>query len=185
MEPTRQPARALAGLLLALLALDAHADPKAGEAKAQLCLLCHKPESGMPLLEAQPATYLVAATVAYQQGRRSDPQMQANVRRLSARDVADIADYFAAQAPPAGRAAAPHAGRSAAGEARLRELQCGSCHQPDYIGRGLVPRLAGQASGYLASQIEAYVAGRRKHPAAAMPAAAEIDAIAGHLAALR
>lgn len=173
-------------LLLGLLSLDATADPKAGEAKAQLCLLCHKPERpGVPLLEAQPAKYLVAATTAFQKGVRSDQQMQANVARLSARDVRGIADYFAAR--PATRHQEAGTGDAAVGEARVRELGCASCHQPDYAGRDLVPRLAGQSRSYLAGQLEAFATGRRVHPAAAMPAKGtnDIEAIASHLAMLR
>jgi cytochrome c553 len=55
----------LAGLLLPV---QSFADAKAGEKKAQLCLLCHKVSnaiasgSAMPLLEAQPARYLYLRT---------------------------------------------------------------------------------------------------------------------------
>ena len=64
---------------------DALADAKAGEKKAQLCLLCHKPGNVMahaPLLEAQPAKYLVIATTDYKTGKRPDSVMKANVANL-------------------------------------------------------------------------------------------------------
>ena len=73
-------------LLLAVVSFDAAADAKAGEKEAQLCLLCHKAGNVMaaPLLEAQPAKYLIAATTAYKTGKRPDVTMQTNVARLSA-----------------------------------------------------------------------------------------------------
>jgi cytochrome c553 len=57
-----------------LIPIDTLADTKAGEKKAQLCLLCHKPANVMasaPLLEAQPAKYLVQATTEIQDGQEA------------------------------------------------------------------------------------------------------------------
>jgi cytochrome c553 len=179
--------RALIVLALAFLPLGGVAGQSAGEAKAQLCLLCHRPQrDGVPLLEAQPSQYLVAAIMAYQAGSRRDPQMQPNVERLSSKDIAQIADYFASQAPIA-RLQAVDAGEVAQGERRVAELRCATCHQPTFHGRDRVPRLAGQARGYLASQLEAFSAGRRVHPLAEMPGngAAEIDSVASYLATLK
>ena len=176
-------------LVLAALSFDAAADAKAGEKKAQLCLLCHKPGNVMaaaPLLEAQPAKYLVAATTAYKTGKRPDPVMQTNVAKLSARDIADISDYFASKAPIAsGRTA--DAAKVAAGETKTRELQCATCHQGNYSGIDLVPRLAGQTAGYLIAQLEAFASGRRTHPTASMPSASSGDAenVASYLSTLR
>ena len=53
----------------------------------------------MPLLEGKPAADLVAAITDFKTGKRISPAMQPNVERLSARDIADIAAYFAAAAP--------------------------------------------------------------------------------------
>ena len=69
-----------------LISTDALADANAGEKKAQLCLLCHKPGNAMglaPLLEAQPSKYLVQATTEYQTDNRPDPFMKSNVADLS------------------------------------------------------------------------------------------------------
>ena len=158
--------RAIVLAVLAAASLDAFADSKAGEKKAQLCLLCHKPSNVMaaaPLLEAQPAKYLVAATTAYKSGKRPDPVMQTNVAKLSARDIGDIADYFASRPPVKGVYTADVT-NAAAGEARMTELKCAACHGPAFAGADLVPRLAGQTTGYLVSQLEAFASGRRPHP---------------------
>lgn len=127
-----------------------------------------------PLLEAQPAKYLVAAINAYKTGVRPDPVMQTNVAKLSTRDIGDIADYFASR--PAIAAVYPiDASKVAAGATRLGQLNCGTCHQPTFYGSDVVPRLAGQITGYLMQQLEAFAGGRRMHPPAEMPASTGDD----------
>lgn len=176
-------------LVLAALSFDAVADAKAGAKKAQLCLLCHKPGNvvaAVPLLEAQPAKYLVAATTAYKTGKRPDPAMQTNVARLSARDIADIADYFASKAPITSAPTAD-AAKVAAGETRAKELKCATCHQATYSGIDLVPRLAGQSPGYLIAQFEAFASGRRVHPPSDLPSTSggDVENMASYLSTLR
>jgi cytochrome c553 len=164
------------------------ADAKAGEKKAQLCLLCHKPANGsVPVLEGQPAKYLVAATTAYKTGKRTDSarQMQPNVATLSARDIADIAGYFATRPLVVGDLAI-NAQTIANGERRVQDLNCRTCHGAALSGNELVPRLAGQSPGYLVKQLEAFAAARRTHPAAEMPSGqAEIEAVSDYLASLK
>lgn len=156
-------------IILGLLtSIDAVADARAGEKKAQLCLICHKP--GMPnalapLLEAQPAKYLVRAINEYKTGKRSDPGllMKTNVGSLSARDIRDIADYFSSR-PPLTGVYVTDPDKVAAGEKRVAELKCGSCHGQNFAGSEAIPRLAGQTPGYLVRQLEAFAEGRRTHP---------------------
>jgi cytochrome c553 len=158
--------RALVVLLLLSMPFDGRADAKVGEKKAQLCLLCHKPGNAMasaPLLEAQPAKYLVAATAEYKTGKRPDPVMKTNVASLLARDIKDIADYFASRPPIIGAFPTDPA-KVAVGAKRVAEVKCASCHGASFAGTDAVPRLAGQTTGYLISQLEAFAAGRRSHP---------------------
>jgi len=156
-----------------LASIDAVADARAGEKKAQLCLTCHKP--GMPnalapLLEAQPAKYLVQAIDEYKTGKRSDPGllMKTNVGSLPARDIRDIADYFASR-PPLTGVYVTDSDKVAAGEKRVADLKCGSCHGQTFAGSAAVPRLAGQAPGYLMRQLDAFAEGRRPHPPSETP----------------
>ena len=90
-------------LALACASNDALADARAGEKKAQLCVLCHRTGtifgSGIPLLEGRPKQSLVADITDFKTGRRRSPAMDPNVERLSPRDIGDIAEYFAAKAP--------------------------------------------------------------------------------------
>jgi cytochrome c553 len=178
--------------VLALLApLDAGADAKAGEKKAQLCLTCHKPRSPMamaPLLEAQPARYLVKAMDDYKTGKRSDPGlvMKTNVGSLSTRDIKDVADYFASQPGPRG-AYATDPDKAATGKARIADSKCGSCHGASFTGSESVPRLAGQTPGYIARQLEAFAEGRRSHPPTETPfdRIGDFQAVAHYFAATR
>jgi cytochrome c553 len=92
-------------LALATAASDARAEARAGEKKAQLCLLCHRAGtqfgSGIALLEGRSKDSLVKDITDFKAGRRRSPAMDPNVERLTARDIEDIADYFSAQAAPA------------------------------------------------------------------------------------
>jgi cytochrome c553 len=179
-----------ASILLGLLiSTHAFADAKAGEKKAQLCLLCHKPGNPMaaaPLLEAQPSKYLVQATTEYKTGKRPDPVMKANVANVSARDIKDIADYFASRPPVTGVYSTDPA-KVQIGEKRVAELKCASCHGPSFAGAEAVPRLAGQTTGYLVSQLEAFAAGRRSHPPVETPfdKLGDVEAIAHYFTAMR
>jgi cytochrome c553 len=88
--------------VLALAPAVASADAKAGEQKAQLCLLCHKPNNPaayVPTLEGQPWQYLYNQIKAYREERRRGDIMQTNVRSLTEVDIRDLADFFAAQTP--------------------------------------------------------------------------------------
>jgi len=155
----------LAGLLLPG---ESFADAKAGEKKAQLCLLCHKvanasaPMSTMPLLEAQPAKYLYLQTKAYKEKRRAEPAMQTNVANLSDRDMRDIADYLSAQRSPRADYQLDPA-KVTVGKTRAEELGCATCHLPTFYGAGEIPRLAGQTPGYLKAQLEVFGFGKRRH----------------------
>lgn len=156
-----------------LMSIDTLADAKAGEKKAWLCLTCHKLGDAMafaPLLDAQPSKYLVQAITEYKTGKRPDPTnlMKTNAASLSARDIRDLADYFASRPPVLGAYATDPA-KVAAGEKRVAALKCGSCHGQNFAGSESVPRLAGQTPVYLMRQLEAFAEGRRTHPPSETP----------------
>ena len=81
-------------------------DAKAAEAKVAMCIGCHAipgyrssyPEIySVPLLGGQNAGYVVAALQAYKKGDRKHPTMRSIAATLSDQDMADIAEYYAAQ----------------------------------------------------------------------------------------
>jgi cytochrome c553 len=176
-------------LLVSAASPDALADAKAGEKKAQLCLSCHKPaHAAVPLLDGQRESYLVGAITAYKTGQRSDSamQMRPNVASFSARDIADVAAWFASR--PAIPGAYPtDEVKSAAGGKSVQDASCASCHGATFAGEGVSPRLAGQSPLYLAQQLEAFAAARRAHPEAKVlfGAPMEFEAVAHYLASLK
>lgn len=180
-------------VLIFLVCIPVHAlsDPKAGEQKAQLCVLCHKeaPDKRfVPLLEAQPAGYLVASMVAFKSGQRKtfEVAMTVNLQNLSQADMQDIADYFAAREQPVvPRQLDPAV--IAAGDKIVAEMKCAGCHLPTFRGGGVTPRLAGQKPAYLIYQMEAFRDGRRTHPPG-MPVLKErsdMEKVASYLASVR
>jgi cytochrome c553 len=119
--------------------------------------------ANVPTLEGQTREYLYTQIKAYREKRRPDPVMQANVATLSDKDMRDIADYFASRKPVrASFQLDPQ--RIAKGESKVRELNCDTCHMPDFSGKKEVPRLAGVDPRYLGSQIIAFALSKRSHP---------------------
>ena len=144
----------------------AHADAKAGEKKAQLCLLCHRaenPPAYIPTLEGQTREYLLNQIKAFKERRRDNLAMQINTASLSVRDMRDIADYFASRKPVRGTFPLDEA-KASRGKARAAALKCAACHRDDYSGNKEVPRLAGVEPRYLAPQMIAFAEGKRAHP---------------------
>lgn len=165
------------------------ADVKSGEAKSFLCDLCHNTRSGgaAPLLQGQPAPYLVLQLQAFKDKRRAGV-MQTNASGMSTEDMRDIADYFAAQ-KPLRTPFRPDPAKVALGRQRADELGCASCHQSDYSGQGDVPRLAGQWYDYLDAELKNFRSGTRAHGNASPgdtvrnPTSADSDALVHFLIA--
>jgi cytochrome c553 len=173
------------------LPLHTFADAKAGEEKAQLCVLCHReaPDKRfVPLLDAQPADYLVAATTAFKTGQRktSEPAMTTNLKPLSEADIRDIAEFFAGRPFPT-EARNLEAASIAVGEKLVTQMQCAGCHKPTLLGGETTPRLAGQKPAYLVYQLEAFRDGRRIHPPGILmlKERADMENVASYLASLR
>ncbi|MEO0048658.1 MAG: hypothetical protein RLZZ410_1617 [Pseudomonadota bacterium] len=79
---------------------------QAAEAKVSMCIGCHAipgyrssfPEIyTVPLLGGQNAAYITAALQAYKKGERKHPTMRSIAGSLSDQNMADIAEYYAAQ----------------------------------------------------------------------------------------
>ena len=81
-----------------------HADDSinSGKEKAASCISCHGDNgnsmvSTFPKLAQQHPSYLIKQLQAYKSGTRKNPMMNAMASGLSDDDMADIADYYAAQ----------------------------------------------------------------------------------------
>ena len=100
MKPIRVLCAAL--LTLSLPAMAASGDPEVGRKKSTTCAACHgangvSPSPEFPNLAGQYADYLHASLTHYKNGKRKNPIMQAQVEKLTNKDMMDLAAYFASQ----------------------------------------------------------------------------------------
>jgi cytochrome c553 len=82
-------------------ALASSGDASAGKKKSTTCAACHgaegvSPSPEFPNLAGQYPDYLEKVITHYQNGKRKNPIMAAQVKSLSHKDVADLAAYFSA-----------------------------------------------------------------------------------------
>jgi cytochrome c553 len=177
---------ALAGLGLVMTVLPVVADPllmggdpEAGEGKSAPCAACHMGDGNSanpewPKLAGQHADYTFGQLLAYQEGNRQDPVMNAQVINLSEQDMKDLAAFYSLQTPMPGSADPELA---ALGERIYRGgnrdsgvTACIACHGPRGEGVPLAnyPRIGGQHAQYLRQELREYRAGERRTDRAAM-----------------
>jgi cytochrome c553 len=193
LRNTGSAAAAVVALLVFSVAALA-ADPKAGEAKAQVCVACHG-EGGnsanpqIPSLAGQPAQMIATQLYQFREGNRKNEQMSPMAANLSNAEMNDLAAYFAAVKP------APPKHRTSAQSAELapqiaRKLNCTQCHGPALLGQQHIPRLAGQQADYLRMQLKLFKTSRRADMDGNMTSAAQaltdkdIDVLVDYLAGL-
>ena len=80
----------------------ASGDASVGKKKSAPCAACHGAEGvsaspEFPNLAGQYADYLETALKHYQNGKRKNPIMVAQVAQLKPKDIQDLAAYFASQ----------------------------------------------------------------------------------------
>jgi cytochrome c553 len=156
----------------------ARPDPAKGKAiAADVCGACHNPDgnsvvSTNPKLAGQNATYLVKqltefAKPAEDKSARENAVMSGIATTLSPEDRANVAAWFASQAPwPAGTAVATELPLGQrlyrAGIPEKGVPACAGCHGP--AGNGLpvlYPRIGGQHADYVEAQLHAFREGTR------------------------
>jgi len=76
-----------------------HAGSADASQLAARCIACHSTsgQGAIPLLEGQPKAYFVAQMQAFRERRRTDMAMIKLADELSERDVAYLADHYAAR----------------------------------------------------------------------------------------
>ena len=151
------------------------------------CIRCHGKHAGgdrdfgkgatygTPALQGLSSSYIAASLDAYKSGKRQHMEMSAIAVLLDDETIQFMADTFAAYAVPANKAP------SALAQLRAQDIQfkqgeiiatkgiaqqnvtaCATCHGQHGEGNPyLGPRLAGQNSLYIASQIKHYAQGSR------------------------
>ncbi len=87
-------------------AAEIQGNPEAGASKVRLCIGCHAipgyrssvPEIyTVPMIGGQSSGYIVSSLQAYKKGERKHPTMRSVAGSLTDQDMADIAEYYAAQ----------------------------------------------------------------------------------------
>lgn len=175
----------MAGLALCAGAAAADFDPDAYP-RYETCALCHglfgvSHTARFPNLAGQDPTYLANQLRAFLSGgRRNDGgQMAAIVLELQTGDLELVVDWFSTQDPPAPTPAPD----TSAGAALYGDLGCGSCH--DAVARMPgVPHLTAQHAGYLAKQMQDFLAGDRGPGALSIDHSAMIPADPDQIGAL-
>lgn len=189
----RSKARALARLVASvgcgLLLAAAHA-----ATEPQLCFACHG-ENGqsanpvVPSLAGQPAQFIATQLIMFREKRRTDPQMSPVAAGLNNAEISALGKFFAAL-PAAAPAKKPSAETLAKGQRLTDQFNCVACHGAALKGQQHIPRLAGQQSEYLRTQLRGFKAGTRfdmdgNMTAAAQPLSpADIDVLADYLSTL-
>jgi cytochrome c553 len=123
---------------------------------------CHGVEGnavtpGNPSLAGMPPFYTHWQLIMFRDGRRRDAQMSPFAVNLTDAEMADLAAYYAAQAPRP-RPVEIDPVRAAAGRPLAQSLHCGSCHGQQLMGQNQVPLLAGQDFDYLLKRLRGYKA---------------------------
>ena len=134
---------------------------------SQVCAACHGPKGNsispaFPRLAGQQAAYIEAQLTGFHDRTRGDPAAQAYMwgmaSQLDARDIKQLAAYYAAQRPVPG---APGDKTLMAQGKTIYEQgmpdagvpACATCHGAAAEGKEAIPRLAGQHPAYLVKQL--------------------------------
>jgi len=134
---------------------------------SQVCAACHgvrgnSTSPAFPRLAGQQAAYIEAQLTGFHDRTRGDPAAQAYMwgmaSQLDARDIKQLAAYYAAQQPAPGTPgdkALMAQGKTIyeQGMANAGIPACTACHGAGAEGKEAVPRLAGQHPAYLVKQL--------------------------------
>jgi cytochrome c553 len=168
--------------------------PAAAPAKAALCAACHG-EGGRstiptnPILAGQTSRYLYLQIRDFQEGRRSDPQMDPIIKDLTRDEARELADWFSRQKPPIQNFKVdPEKARL--GKVKADDTLCTMCHLGGFKGQNEIPRVAGQHYEYIVKQLKDFKARRRTNDAGNMTSVsgtmsdADIENVAHYLVGL-
>lgn len=135
-----------------------------GKTKSLLCEKCHGSDGNssenpaIPKLAGQQSAYFIQEIKEFKSGNRKNSLMEPIAAGLSDPDAEDLSAYYASLKPTAEKV---DTALSSKGKGNYN--LCETCHGPTATGQGPIPRLAGQHSAYLFSQLKAYKEGSRKN----------------------
>lgn len=176
-------------------------DPAKGQALAAPCMACHAADGSRgnpvyPILQGQHADYIVKQLTEFKAGKRKNAIMNGMAAALSADDMKNVAAFYASKQAKPGFAkdkdtVAQGEQLYRGGNTEQRIPACAGCHSPDGAGIPIqYPRLAGQHTEYLETQLNAFRSGARTNSPQMMAIAgrmrdAEIKAVADYITGLR
>ncbi|HSH72575.1 MAG TPA: c-type cytochrome [Methylophilaceae bacterium] len=198
--------RILSALFLVMLGTSsayAAGDASKATAAAAVCAACHGADgnsavSMYPKLAGQHPEYITKQLKNFKAGERNNAIMSGMAAGLTPEDMENLGAYFGGQAPKTD--VAKSNGPGSVGEKIYKGgipgvgvPACASCHGP--AGAGIpvqFPRLAGQHSDYIVTQMKAWRSGERANDAAKMMrmvsaklSDADIAAVADYIQGLR
>jgi len=154
-------------------------DPKAGEAKAAVCMACHGPGGNSivpmwPKLAGQHPDYAYKQLMDFKTGARVNEQMGPQVIPLSEQDFHDLAAYYAAQpkAPGTADPSAVELGERIyrGGNPESGVPACTGCHGPSGAGIPFAkfPKVHSQHAAYVEQTLKHFRDGQRANDPNAM-----------------
>jgi len=172
------------GAAVAVAAQVLQGDPARGQAlAAEACAGCHGADGNgevpaFPKLAGQHAPYLVQELLDYKSGARASEVMAPMASGLSEQAIADLAAFYAKQAP--GDGTVTHPERLKLGKKVFLEgndksgvPSCDGCHEENGEGSKRFPRVAGQHVEYTLEQMRQYATGKRTNGKKVMRTVAE------------
>lgn len=200
----RQLSLGLALLLGVVTQSQAAGDAAKGAAIANtVCMACHGADGnsvvGMyPKLAQQHPEYIAKQLANFKAGERKNAIMGGMAAGLSTEDMANLGAYFGSQTSKPSKAKTNGVGSLGekiykAGIPGVGVPACASCHGPKGAGIPVqFPRLAGQHSEYVVTQLKAFYSGERANDGAKMMRTiaaklsdAEMSAVADYIQGLQ
>jgi len=176
-------------------------DPAKGQTLAAPCMACHVADGSRgnpayPILQGQHADYIVKQLTEFKAGKRKNAIMNGMAAALTPDAMKDIAAFYSSKQAKSGFAKDKDTlafGEKLyrGGDAEQRIPACAGCHSPDGAGiPAQYPRLAGQHTAYLETQLNAFRSGARTNSPQMIAIAgrmrdAEIKAVADYITGLR
>jgi cytochrome c553 len=158
--------RSLVALIAATAFLSTPAQAQTIEQKAQVCSECHG-ENGVPQQKDRPVIwgqqlgYLFIELRDFKTGARKNDLMSPKAQSLDFADLMPLAQYFSQKAWP-NLMQPPATGDVLALAQRINaSVVCTSCHQENFKGDSVQPRLAGQNHDYLLKTMSDFQSGAR------------------------
>ncbi len=129
-----------------------------------VCSSCHSVDGNssrpsIPNLANQDAEYIVKQLRAFKSGSRNSDIMKGVIQGMVDSEMVEFATFFSAQ-----EITKPNGAANGSAEGKLQYSACWGCHGEYGEGAQGYPRIAGQYSQYISTQLKNFRSGSRKSP---------------------